>query len=119
MRFIDIFDVLPEKLPDGKDIDDVIGFLNTGGFREEFVNTCWRGFSKSYERFFLWVKIYKILAFGKCAVPNIYIYEFTVRMVGDPASFRRKYDNFREGMIDAGRYMVDSENDGNTGNSVK
>lgn len=120
MRFIDIFGVPPERLPDGKDIDDVIGFLKAGKFREEFVKTCWRGFSRSYGRFFLWVKIYNASVSPKAShFKHAYTYEMTLRTVGDPTWFQRKYDNFRQGIIEAGRYMADGEDDGDTGNSFK
>ena len=80
MKFIDVFGIPPEMVPNGADFNDVVYFMKKNDFREECGSlSSWKNFVKVHDDIYFLLRIQRHLMDAKSCE---YTYEMTVRILG-------------------------------------
>ena len=118
MKFIDVFGIPPEMVPNGADFNDVVYFMKKNDFREECGSlSSWKNFVKVHDDIYFLLRIQRYLMDAKSCE---YTYGMTVRILGIPMFFEEKDRNLRKALCNAfAKAQNWSIENGNTGSGVE
>lgn len=118
MKFIDVFGIPPEMVPNGADFNDVVYFMKKNDFMEECGSlSSWKNFVKVHDDIYFLLRIQRHLMDAKSCE---YTYEMTVKILGIPMFFEEKDKNLRKALCNAfAKAQNWSIENGNTGSGIE